>query len=441
MKSHLSNAAFGILDYLAYPLGLLLLAPVVLRGLGLERFGIWAMANAVLNVGAIIASGFGDANIRSTAMAVEAGKREAILESVRSTLGIHIIFGSIAAVIVWLVSPTIAQSVTKGHPELQMDCLVSLRITAALVWIRAVETVCVSTQRAYARYGSAIQISVAARLLALIAAGLLPLFLQAVAAIMMAVLFISLAALGVQFHQLKQLLGIARLTPSLHTETTTTLLRFGIFTWLQSAGSLLFGQADRIAAGIALGAASVSAYVFCVQLAQPIYGLTAAGLHFLFPHLASHSASGSNSALRHSIAKALAVNIAFVLAALAVLIMFGKAILGVWGGPSIASAASSLLPPIAWSAALSALGVTGSYTLLALGKPRFVTAVNLTCGLAMLALLPFLIRHYGLVGIAYARLLFATPAGLLVYIPLLSAIRHQADQPRPTHLLSTYKEA
>jgi O-antigen/teichoic acid export membrane protein len=438
MKSHFSNAAFGIVDYAAYPLGLLILAPVILHTLGLERFGIWAMANAVLSVGAIAASGFGDANIRSTAMAVETGRRDAVLDSVRCTLGIHLIFGLIAAAVVWLVAPEIAKSVTKLHTELRGDCLLSLQITAALVWIRAVETVCVSTQRAFARYGSAIQISVAARATSLVAAGLVPLLRHAVAAVMLASLLINATALWVQFHQLKRLLGVNQLTPSLHAQTSRSLLRFGFFTWLQSATGLLFGQADRIVAGVVLGAAALSAYALCVQLAQPIYGLTAAGLHFLFPHLASRSVSGSNSALRHSIVRALAVNITFVLTALTVLIIFGRAILRIWAGASIASAAGSLLPAIACGAAFSALGVTGSYALLALGKPRFVTLVNLTGGLAMLFLFPLLIRHYGLAGIVYGRLLFA-PTALLVYFPLFATIRPHCAQQSPARLFSTYE--
>lgn len=438
MKSHLSNAAFGMVDYAAYPLGLLLLAPVILRSLGMERFGIWAMANAVLSVGAIAASGFGDANIHSVAIALETGRREAVLDSVRCTLGIHMIFGSIVAAIVWLVAPAIANSVTKGHPEFQRDCLLSLQVTAALVWIRALETVCVSTQRAYSRYGAAIQISVAARAFSLISAALVPLFQQAVAVVMLTALVINAVALWVQFNQLKRLLGINRIAPSVDPGTTKSLLRFGVFTWLQSAATLLFGQADRIFAGVVLGAAALSAYAFCVQLSQPIYGLTSAGLHFLFPHLASRSTSGSKSALRRFILRALAVNIAFVLTTLGVLLVFGETILRIWGGPSIASAAGALLPAIASSAALSALGVTGCYALLALGKPRFVTLVNLGGGLAMLLLFPVLIRHYELAGIVYGKLLFA-PTALLVYFPLFGAIWPLDVQQSATRLFTTYE--
>ena len=40
--------------------------------------------------------------------------------------------------------------------------------------------------------------------------------------------------------------------------------------------------------GVSLGAVTVAAYALCTQLAQPIYGFAASGLHFLFPHLAEH---------------------------------------------------------------------------------------------------------------------------------------------------------
>src|ERR1700730_5500100 len=66
-NSHFWNAAFGVLDYLAYPLGMLAIAPIALRALGVERYGVWTVATAAVSTGAIVASGFGDANTRIVA--------------------------------------------------------------------------------------------------------------------------------------------------------------------------------------------------------------------------------------------------------------------------------------------------------------------------------------------------------------------------------------
>lgn len=440
MKAHWSNAFYGVLDYLAYPLGLLLLAPVILRGLGMERYGIWVVVNATLNTGAILASGFGDANIRL--VAIERGKhqRDVLIHAVRSALGIHLVLGILTAIMGLLISPALTQSALKNYGSLRGDCTWSFRITAVLILIRALETVCVSTQRAFARYGAAIQVSVVARLASLLAAALIPSCSRCVWAIMAATLAASIVSFWIQFRQLLRLLGVPSLTPMIHLEGSREILRFGGFTWIQAASALLFGQVDRIIAAAMFGAAAVASYSLCVQLAQPIYGVSAAGLHFMFPLLASGSRTSTAVTMRRSILKALAANVAFVAIALFALLYFGNAILSAWGGASLASAGAPLLPAIAWSAALSSLSVTGCYSLLALGRPRIVTALNLLGGFAMLAAIPTLTRHYGLAGIAYARLL-AGPATLLVYLPLFFGLTNRSLRAPGTDFVSLCEES
>jgi len=428
MKSHLTNAVFGVVDYLAYPVGLLLLCPVILRALGMDRYGIWAIATAAISTGAVIASGFGDANIRTVAITLATGDRKALIETVRCALGLHLALGVTIASIGWIAAPWMTRHITQSRPELMPDCLWSLRIAGLLTLIRAVETVCVSTQRAFSRYGSAIQISVLARLLALIAAGLVPLYLRSVLALLLASLAISLIALRFQMRQLYRLLGIPRLIPVLHPEITRRLLVFGGFTWIYSVAGLVFGQADRLVAGVAFGAAAVSSYAFCVQLAQPIYGISAAGLHFLFPYLTTRLAQNEARALRRGVLITAASNAGFVLVALSILLICGGAILRFWAGESIAAAASSLLPAIAWSSAFSALGVTGCYSLLALGRPGIVATFNVAGGLAMMGAIALLVPHYGLAGIAYGRLFFG-PTVLFLYVPLLLFLYRRSGQP------------
>lgn len=233
MKEHLANCAFGTLDYIAYPAGMLLLAPAILSVLGIDRFGVWAMANAVLMTGAILASGFGDANIRSVAQARGRCNSNELVVTVRSAIGIHVILGTIVAAVVWTAAPAIAHLTVRSHGELAGDCLWSIRITSALILLRALETVCVSTQRAFYRYGTAIGVSVGARIISLLLAWLVPLFRPSVAAVLGATLVANSIALSIQLLQLKWLLGGERLTPILEAMSTKALLGFGVFTWIQ----------------------------------------------------------------------------------------------------------------------------------------------------------------------------------------------------------------
>ena len=257
---------------------------------------------------------------------------------------------------------------------------------------------------------------------------------------MAATLTISVIALCMQFQQIFVLLDVRTLSPLFDFSATRSLVSFGVFTWLQAAAALLFGQVDRILAGAVFGAAAVAAYTFCAQLTQPIYGVTAAGLHFLFPHLASKNVNDSPKILRRSIANAVAANLVFVAAALAFLLIFGRSILRVWAGPTISAFASPLLPAIAWSSALPAFAVSGSYALLALGKPRFVTAFNILGGVMMIAAIEYFIPHLGIAAIGYGRLLFG-PMVLLVYVPLTSTLIRQNYRSTPVSSLPACEES
>ena len=59
-----SNALYGVLDYLAFPLGMLLSAPFLLRHLGASQYGVWLLAGATVSSGGIVSGSFGDAAIK-----------------------------------------------------------------------------------------------------------------------------------------------------------------------------------------------------------------------------------------------------------------------------------------------------------------------------------------------------------------------------------------
>jgi O-antigen/teichoic acid export membrane protein len=429
LRVQISNAAYGVLDYIAWPAGMLLVAPIALRHLGASQFGVWMIANAALTIGSIVASGFGDANIRSVAVARGAGDRAAMVRAVRGTMGIHLVLGLAVALAAWMLAPLASARIASANLALQSACSWSLRIAALLVLVRAVETVCVSTQRAFERYGAAVAASVAGRLMALAAAAFAPLANRGVVAVLVAAALFITASLGIQFLQLGRLLSPNSLRPSFDRDATRALLGFGIFTWVQAVSGVVFAQADRLLTGIYFGAAAVAAYALCTQLAQPIYGIAASGLHFLFPYVSSRAKADPLSKVRHSILLAFGANLLMVTLGCGILLLWGSQLLAAWVGPSIAQAGAPVLPLLVWSTAAQGLSITGAYTLLALGQVRWVTFLSLAGGTAMLVAAPFLMRAYGIQGMAIARLLYG-PCTLLVYVPL-AALLFRTSRPRP----------
>ena len=424
----MSNAVYGTLDYLAYPLGMLIVAPVALRAFGVAQYGVWALATAALSAGSIVASGFGDANIRCVAVNRGQADSTTIVQTVRSAMGIHVALGVLMAASTIVLAPAVAGRVTASQPGLAASCMWSLRIAGICMLVRATETVCISTQRAFERYGAAVRVSIVARLLSLLAAVILPLKGFGVTSVMLAGAVLTASGLALQIASLKKLIGARSLTPSFDPAATREILAFGIFTWTQAVSGLLFTQVDRLITGVFLGAAAVASYALCAQLCQPIYGVTASALHFLFPHLAARHVSQSKPALRRTVLLCLAANGAIVGAAALLLLVVGQGLLKVWVGEDIASSAGPLLSLLAIGTATAGLSVTGAYSLLALGRVREVTFVSLFAGALMLLLMLVLLPRIGVSGAAWARMVSA-PCTLLVYIPLFLMFGKSSSAP------------
>lgn len=417
MRAHLANAAYGVLDYAAYPIAMLVSAPALLRHLGVAQYGIWIVTTAALNTGAIIASGFGDANIQYIAGARTHGDANLLLRAVRSMLGINLLLGIALALISWMLAPFAVSRLVAPATGLEAACLIGLRIASVLMLVRAVESVCISTQRAFERYGAAIRISLFARIATVAVAVLLSLKGFGVAGIMVATACFMVFGTAAQLIRLRHYLGAGSLWPAFDRHATSVLFGFGAFSWLLAVSSVIFTQADRLLLGVSLGASTVTAYALCVQMAQPVYGIASSGLHFLFPYLAGRNAVSQPAALRTPILLAFAVNVFIVTVATSILLLYGPAVLYAWVGQSVAQSAAGILAPIAWSFALLGLSVTGYYALLALGRVQMVTAVNLMGGFTMLLLMVWLLPSWGVHGIAMARLSYGAIA-LLMYAPL-----------------------
>ena len=127
-----------------------------------------------------------------------------------------------------------------------------------------------------------------------------------------------ITALGVwlQIAQIRTLLGTSNLLPMLDGETVMGPISFGLFAWIQSVSGLAFGQLDRLMTGFAFGAAAVTAYSLCVQLSQPVYGVAAAGLHFMFPRVAAQHALDDMAGVRRTVLWGFCTNLVIVAAAL-----------------------------------------------------------------------------------------------------------------------------
>jgi O-antigen/teichoic acid export membrane protein len=422
MKRHLVNGFYGVLDYGSYPFGMLLVAPIVLHRLGAAEYGVWMISTAVVSAGGIVASGFCDANIQRVATLRGTGSLDSMVNAVRSMMGINLVLGVTLAIAAWVAAPFAAVHITVASLTPVRECLICLRIASLLILVRAVESVSVSTQRAFEQYRDAVRVSVAVRLLTLASAALLVLSHRGIIAILVATAVFLIGGTYLQFRQLWKLLGERSLWPAFHPDETRALLGFGVFAWAQALGGIVFGQLDRVMLGVYLGAVALAPYALCIQFAQPIFGLTASGLNFLFPYLSGRTATASQEELKRVVLRSFACNLLLVSAGAAALLAFGPRLIRIWAGAGVAHTAAAILPPIVIGSALMGLGVTGTYAMQALGLFRTVACISLGGRASVLFLMIYLLRHMGIQGLAIARVWYGSIA-LIVYLPLGRELR------------------
>jgi O-antigen/teichoic acid export membrane protein len=432
MKRHLTNAGYGVLDYVSYPLGMLLVAPIVLHRLGAAEYGLWMVATAFISAGSIVAAGCCDACIQRVAYLRGSQEFRSMHKAVESMLGINLTLGIVLAASLWIAAPYAAFHITAtSHISIQ-ECVTSLRICGLCIVSRSIESVGVGVRRAFEDYRGAVQISTAMRLLSLASAAILAMLGKKIAWTLAAtVLFLILEAY-LQFRQPRKLLSRRVFLPVFDRDETRLLLGRGIFVWLQTLGSVVFNQLDRILLGVFFGALAVAPYSLCVQFAHPIFGLTASGLNFVFPYISSRTSAIASRGMKRTLLKVFACNLLLVASGTGSLLFFGAGLIRLWAGPAVALSAAPVLAPIVIGSALMGLSVTGTYSLQALGKFKTVAYISLAGKAAMLVVMLYLIHRHGLQGLATARLYYGAVA-LLVYLPLLRELN--PDEERSANVL------
>lgn len=435
MNRHVSNATYGVLDYVAYPILMLAATPVLLHHLGVATFGLWLLANSAISAGSIVSSGFGDAVIQRIAVLRSSGSSDGVESVVANMLAINLVLSGVLSTVLFVSMRFITGRITHYDPTLESSCLWSLRIGAGLIVVKSVESVLISAQKAFECYGPAVKVSILARLagvglcIALAASGC------SLPTIMAGTALVTCAGVAAQWRGLIRL-GVCRIMPGFDRKVFRELTSFGLYSWVEAVAGMFFSQADKLILALTLGASAVSYYGVCVQITQPIHGLTAAGLHFIFPYLSGRHAAGSVPAVRGPILRLCACNLACSLLFTLAMSLFGTSVLERWMGVNFAARASGLVPLLALGFGFLSLNVTAHYAMLAMGKVSVVTALNVLGGVVMLVAMVLLIPNRGAAGAAWARLAYG-PVTCLLYVPLIRILALRGTGLAPRRIVLT----
>src|SRR5438067_13825116 len=95
-----ANALYGIAEYVAQPLSMLVAAPFLVHKLGLEQYGIWMLVSAILGSMGILSTGFGDATVKYVSAYRGQDNAAGVERTIRATLTINTFLGGLFGLMV-----------------------------------------------------------------------------------------------------------------------------------------------------------------------------------------------------------------------------------------------------------------------------------------------------------------------------------------------------
>ena len=418
-RASAGNALYCIAEYIAQPLSMLVAAPFLVHRLGLPQYGIWMLVSAILGSMGILSTGFGDATVKYVSTYRGQNNHAGVESTIRATLTINAALGALFGLLIWFAAPYSVDHIFKIEPALHTASLQAIRISAVILAIRSVESVFVSTLRAFERYGPPVKLNVFLRIVVVASAVLLAAMGRGVSAIMVATLFWSALIVVLQAAAVRRVIGSLNPFPTLERKALTEVFSFGCFSWLQALAAVVFSYADRFLVAAMLGTTPLAIYVLCVQVAQPIHGLAAAAFNFVFPHISSRHEAGETHGPRRVFRMALLMSSALSVALALPLILFGKPFLVLWMGKQVANEGHFVLALLALAYAFMALNVVPHYALLAFGRARLIAGLNVFAGIMLTIFIAAMVPAFGLVGAGLGRIAYS----MVLAVPYLIAAR------------------
>jgi O-antigen/teichoic acid export membrane protein len=411
------NILWNFLAFICLSLLVIFVTPYMVRRLGLDAFGVYAIMTAINQYLTALDFGVGNAMIRFLATENERGDRNQLGHYLRSGLLIQALLGALLSLILFLVSGHLVHHWIQVPPGIQKDAVDAFRISSSAVFFGFMVVAYAAIPAALHRFDmlafrTILFFSIQFLLIALVL--YLGGHLRAVAIVYAG----SMAGAAVYLVLVsKHLLPRTVLWPGWERRAVLQLLRFGRMKFPAQVSASFLQQFDRIALGALAPVNLVAYYVVPQRISQRLSQTSEQIASPFYPTISSHLVADRIPVLRYQYQQGMRVVLLAVSGAISVLGGLASPLLRVWMGDDFSRQGT-----VPFRLLLVAYGAGAVFTLPsvaadAAARPG-IPAAFMVCGsLLHVALLMIAIPRWGLVGAAAAvlcgylvPLLFGVPA-------------------------------
>lgn len=387
--------------------------PYVIRGLGVDRFGILSLAWVILGYFSLFDLGLGRATTKFVAEALGKGERKVISEIVWTSLSTQAILGIIGGLALLATTQLLTERILNIPQYLLKEAKVTFYLLSTFIPVG----ICSSSLRGVLEAAQRFDLVNAVKIPSNMAVFLVPAIAVFLGFKLPAI--VAFIVVSWLFALLAYFLLCAKLYPLLKEKVFTidiSLLRrlFAFGGWVTVCNLLIpvLVALDRLFIGALLSVAAVGYYTAPYELISRLQIFPSSFALTLFPVFTV--AAGSE---RRDLERFYAYSLKYLLIVLGpivfIVFVFARNILGIWLGVDFAEKTSFVFQILALGMLLNAFAQMPAFLLDGIGRPDLRAKTFLLYAVVYIGLLWFLISKLGIIGAALA---WTIRAGLELFL-------------------------
>ncbi|RYJ03374.1 MAG: flippase, partial [Acetobacteraceae bacterium] len=378
----------------------LVLTPILIHQLGLDRWGLFTLALAMVGVFGVFDFGVGQALTRALSERIGTGQNADATELVEAAIGALLGISILVAVGLWIFVPVLVDRILQVPPGLRDQAIGAMRVLAAAAPLVVLNAALWGVLAAYQKFRAANLVTIPVNLFYYLGPVLVLLVWDSLIGVMLALVACRLANTLSYIWLVRPLLpGLGLRWPRL--ALVVPLLRLG--GWMTFSGLLTQAllYADRFLIGAILTLSAVAFYATPLDLVMRVWILPVAVAQTLLPAFASSfvTAPAPTAAL---LRRGGLLVMLLVLPACLVLVGGAREILWLWLGQGFAEGSGRVLQWLGCGIFFSCVAFAPSSLIDAIGRPDATAKFSLLQALVFIPLAVLLIRLIGIEGAAIA---------------------------------------
>ncbi len=400
LRNSLWNLAGAALPALAA----LATVPLLIRGLGLEGFGIVTLISAIVGYAGLFDISLSAGAIKYLAEYHARGDGRRFAETFWFGLVFYGLLGLLGGVLLFAFAAPLLARFFSVSALLRDDALRALHFAAAGFALSQLQNYLLVVPQALQRYDRSAGSEAVFGIVANLASAVVALQGGGIAGVVLARVTVSCANLLWLAHMVRRL-GVPLTAALPRRATCAALARFSGHSWLSRLASLLHQHADKLLVGSLAGPVALAFYTVPAQLAGRLLGLTYRLASVIYPRVSALAASGGDTALRALYLDATRLVGYLNFAALGLVALTGDLFLRRWVGPAFVADGYPVLLLITTALLADSLTTLPSLVNDGLGHPKITGRFAIVRGVLGVGLVWLGIAAGGIIGAAAAHLL------------------------------------